>query len=181
MSDSQVLRFDSGGKVSAQSSVDGSTRVVLKAAGDTAVFRVGEPVRIDVIGLDLANNIIKTDVVSSVTGGDNIVLSVVPLATASVHLTQKCQTVFWYDPYEVPRIEIGASLPTHQIVCTPVFDDDCVHKGYEIRFGNQTTDGCSAEAEQVLRRRAECQKKLSGRVNRRTVRPRSLADIFIFR
>lgn len=85
-----------------------------------------------------------------------------------IELSNQCETIRWMDPYYVPKIEVSDQLKVHQIVITPIMDDNCEKKGYEIRYGSQERGGCSSQAADVYKRYARCTenpRKISKRVN----------------
>ena len=87
---------------------------------------------------------------------DVVELGLVRTAAHKIELNSQCETIRWMDPYYVPKIEVSDELKVHQIVITPIMDDNCEKKGYEIRYGSQDRGGCRSEAEEVFKRYVRC-------------------------
>ena len=94
--------------------------------------------------------------------GDKVVeVGLVRTSNYKIELNKQCQTIRWMDPYYVPKIEVSDQLKVHQIVITPIMDNNCEKKGYEIRYGSQDQGGCSSQAADVFRRYKNCTDKAS--------------------
>lgn len=99
---------------------------------------------------------------------DVVEVGLVRIANHKIELKNQCETIRWMDPYYVPKIEVSDQLKVHQIVITPIMDNNCEKKGYEIRYGSQDRGGCSSQAADVYNRYVNCTKKarpISKRVN----------------
>lgn len=112
--------------------------IVLKNYGQTENFKLGEPVAIDVEGLDPD----KTNIISKVDMDDeNIEMKVTKNdEKETVVLDKKCQIVI-VGLGTLPEIIRGDAIKREQIVITPIIDDECNIIGNEIRAGT-IESGC---------------------------------------
>ncbi|TAL67098.1 MAG: DUF4349 domain-containing protein [Bacteroidetes bacterium] len=112
--------------------------IVLKNYGQTENFKLGEPVSIDVEGLDPE----KTNIISKVDmDEDNIEMKVTKNdEKETVVLDKKCQIVI-VGLGPLPEIIRGDAIKREQIVITPIIDDECNIIGNEIRAGT-IESGC---------------------------------------
>ena len=112
--------------------------IVLKNYGQTENFKLGEPVAIDVEGLDPD----KTNIISKIDmDDDNIEMKVTENdEKETVVLDKKCQIVI-VGLGPLPEIIRGDAIRKEQIVITPIIDDECNLIGNEIRAGT-IESGC---------------------------------------
>lgn len=151
-----VLAVDDDGTFQSQKKPQGAVReITFRSERDRAEFFVGEPIRLHAESIDFGNYTFKTSVVKSYAGRSKVVMSLERILQNTVRLEEKCQTIFWNNPYYTPIIEIGSSLQPEQIVLTPVFNERCRRIGYEIRYGS-TERGCAKQAREKLERFKQC-------------------------
>ncbi len=72
-----------------------------------------------------------------------------------VKLNKKCDVVEVRGTEETPMIKINENLNPEQIVLTPLFDDSCIHYGFQIRYGS-TGRGCYSAGKEVLQQFNRC-------------------------
>ena len=77
-----------------------------------------------------------------------------------VVLQKKCDVIEIRGLYEIPKINLDPSLDLkqEQIIITPMFDEECRHVGFQIRYGSSVRD-CKDVAKIVLDRYKECADK----------------------
>lgn len=129
--------------------------VVFRSERDRAEFFVGDPIRIHAENIDFGNYTFKTVITKNQSGRDKVTMTLERVLENTIRLEEKCQTIFWNNPYYTPVIEISSALQPEQIVLTPVFNDNCRRIGYEIRYGS-TERGCVKQAREKLEQFKRC-------------------------
>lgn len=130
---------------------------VFHSSKDSVEFSVGEPIRIRAENIDFGNYTFKTVITERQTGPDKVILTLERILENTIRLEEKCQTIFWNNPYYTPIVEISNSLDPEQIILTPIFNSNCRRIGYEIRYGSDDR-GCKKEAQESLNRFNDCVK-----------------------
>jgi len=74
-----------------------------------------------------------------------------------ITLKSKCDVVEIRGLYDIPEINLDPDLSPEQIIITPLFDNDCLRYGFQIRYGS-TERGCGSVAIAVLKRFQRCTK-----------------------
>ena len=67
---------------------------------------------------------------------NSITIKLVDKDTSRVFLKSKCQIIKRQGIDFIPKIEIAKGLDPEQVIITPIFDDNCVKLGYEVRYGS---------------------------------------------
>lgn len=67
---------------------------------------------------------------------NSITIKLVDRDTSKVYLKDKCQIIKRQGIDFIPKIEVAKNLNPEQIIITPIFDDNCVKLGYEVRYGS---------------------------------------------
>ncbi|MBM2815746.1 MAG: hypothetical protein HW421_2508 [Ignavibacteria bacterium] len=115
-----------------------SKEIVFDHLGQSATFKIGQPIILHMINLDPEN----TDIVSKFdysTG--EVTLRVETLFDkGEIRLDNHCQIIN-IGLGDIPKIVPGKGIDKQQIVITPRMDDDCRTIGYEVRAGT-IESGC---------------------------------------
>lgn len=154
-----VLAVDQDGTFTRQmQSNDAVKEFVFHSEKDRVEFFVGDPIRIRAENIDFGNYTFKTVVAKNQSGRNKVIMTLERVLENTIRLEEKCQTIFWNNPYYTPVIEISSSLQPEQIVLTPVFNGNCRRIGYEIRYGS-TERGCEKQAKEKLEQFSRCVKR----------------------
>jgi len=131
-----------------------SKQLVFTETGQSYIFKPGETIEIISAGIDFGTSTFDIE-----TNEDTkeIKLTLIDKNNAVVSLTSKCQTIVRTGIDFIPRIELAKDLNPEQVVITPIFDNNCIVIGYQIRYGS-TERGCIKEAKEMLTRFQDCVK-----------------------
>lgn len=130
-------------------------QLVFDKVGESCTFRPGETIEVISDGVDFSQ---YTFDIETSEENEDITLTLVDKDITKVILTSKCQTIIRTGIEVVPKVEVAPGLKPEQIVCTPLFDDDCQKIGYEIRYGSEER-GCRKEAKPNLVKFRDCAKE----------------------
>lgn len=142
------------GNVSTAVAGAATKRVTFTRIGQSFSFKNGETVEIVFDGIDFAKATfdIETDLETQ-----NVIMRLVDKDFSKVVLKSKCQIIKRMGNLLIPRIEVASGLKPEQVVITPLFDDNCIVSGYEIRYGSEER-GCKVAAKQTLSDFYDCTK-----------------------
>lgn len=131
-----------------------SKQLVFTETGQSYIFKPGETIEIISAGIDFGTSTFDIE-----TNEDTkeIKLTVIDKNNAIVSLKSKCQTIIRTGIDFIPRIELAKDLNPEQVIITPIFDNNCIVIGYQIRYGS-TERGCIKEAKEMLTRFQDCVK-----------------------
>lgn len=127
-------------------------KIVFDKIGQSYTLYPDETIELITDGVDYNNA--AFDIITDVST-KNITLKLIDKDNAKVILTKKCETVERFGIDFVPKIEVAEGLDPEQIVVTPLFDNNCIRTGYEIRYGS-IESGCKKEAKNILKRFNDC-------------------------
>jgi hypothetical protein len=126
--------------------------IIFSYPGQEETFKVGEVIRIILDGVDLEQSRLEGDF----TGSGYVKLRLVNQSDP-VQLKSKCQTIRIFQ-LSIPKIEVLPEIQgQEQVIVTPIYNKQCEHIGYEIRYGS-TERGCWQQAKQVLEQFQRCTK-----------------------
>ena len=175
-----VLAVDQDGTFNRESQPSGTVKeFVFRSEKDRAEFFVGDPIRIRTEDIDFGNYTFKTVVAQGQPGRDRVTMTLERVLENTIRLEEKCQTIFWNNPYYTPVIEISSVLDPEQIILTPVFNSECRRIGYEVRYGSEER-GCKKQAKEKLSQFKRCVERDSTPPPRKKNSPdpsRSLAEV----
>lgn len=138
-------------------------QLVFENVGESCIFKPGETIEVISDGVDFSQY--TFDIETSEENQD-IKLTLVDKEATKVILTTKCQTIIRTGIEVVPKVEVAPGLKPEQIVCTPLFDDECQKIGYEIRYGSEER-GCRKEAKPNLVKFRDCAKEKPNKSNKK--------------
>lgn len=132
---------------------DQATKILtIRKPGSEFIVRNGESVKLIFDGIDNNNTFI--DIVPDEKSG-NVVLKVKDRTEDIIYFTDKCQTYTRYS-LELPEVKVGKGLSLEQVVYTPLFDINCNHIGWNLRYGSIERGCNSKEILNLLNRFNEC-------------------------
>ncbi len=130
-------------------------QLVFDKVGESCTFKPGETIEVISDGVDFSQ---YTFDIETREDNEDITLTLVDKDVTRVILASKCQTIIRTGIEVVPKVEVAPGLKPEQIVCTPLFDDECQKIGYEIRYGSEER-GCRKEARPNLIKFRDCAKE----------------------
>jgi hypothetical protein len=128
-------------------------RVFLSAIGDSTTFHYSKPIELVSEGIDFSRASIRTQFDES---SGMVSLKVVDSRDVELYFTETCQCYEVYTTEDISDIKIDSNLSPHQIVITPILNEDCIIRGYQIRYGDQKIAGCWEAAGAVYERFKKC-------------------------
>ncbi len=127
-------------------------KIIFDKIGQSYTFVSGETIELITDGVDFGKS--AFDVITNGNSND-ITIKLIDIEMDKVKLTSKCETIERNGIDFIPKIEVAEGLDPEQIVITPLFDNNCVRTGYQVRYGSSER-GCKKEAADVLDRFKKC-------------------------
>lgn len=116
-------------------------KIFLNKPYEDYIIKNGEIVQLQIDNLNI--NTVNIDLVPDENTGD-ILIRIRPKIKDTIVFQNKCQTFFRYST-DIPNVKVADGLKFEQIVYTPIFDKNCNHIGWNLRYGS-IERGCNSKA-----------------------------------
>ncbi len=132
--------------------INPTRKIIFDNIGQSYTFASGETIELITDGVDFGKS--AFDVITNSHSND-ITIKLIDIEMDKVKLSSKCETIERNGIEFIPKIEVAEGLDPEQIIITPLFDNNCVRTGFQIRYGS-VESGCKKEAAEILNLFRKC-------------------------